>query len=125
VLRRSIEFAQYLSIRYTERLEHAGLEPSVGTVGDSYDNALAESVTGLYKTEVIRRRGPWCDLEGVEFATWNGSTGSITTGCSNRLDTFRRRKGKLHTIERGRSRPYRHDSTQIVSGKAGAVQFPD
>ena len=61
--------SQYLSIRYTERLEHAGLEPSVGSVGDSYDNALAESVIGLYKTEVIRRRGPWRDLEGVEFAT--------------------------------------------------------
>ncbi len=61
--------AQYLSIRYTERLAEAGIEPSVGSVGDSYDNALAESVIGLYKTEVIRRRGPWRDLEGVEFAT--------------------------------------------------------
>jgi transposase InsO family protein len=61
--------SQYLSIRYTERLEEAGLEPSVGSVGDSYDNALAESVIGLYKTEVIRRRGPWRDLEAVEFAT--------------------------------------------------------
>ena len=61
--------AQYLSIRYTERLAEAGIEPSVGSVGDSYDNALAESVIGLYKTEVIRRRGPWRDLEAVEFAT--------------------------------------------------------
>ncbi len=60
---------QYVSIRYTERLAEAGIEPSVGSVGDSYDNALAESVIGLYKTEVIRRRGPWRDLEGVEFAT--------------------------------------------------------
>lgn len=60
---------QYLSIRYTERLAEAGLEPSVGSVGDSYDNALAESVIGLYKTEVIRRRGPWRDLDSVEFAT--------------------------------------------------------
>ena len=49
---------QYLSIRYTERLAEAGIEPSVGSIGDSYDNALAESVIGLYKTEVIRRRGP-------------------------------------------------------------------
>ena len=71
MLRRSIEFAQYLSIRYTERLKEAGLEPSVGSVGDSYDNALAESIIGLYKTEVIRRRGPWRDLEAVEFATLN------------------------------------------------------
>jgi transposase InsO family protein len=60
---------QYLSIRYTERLAEAGIEPSVGSVGDSYDNALAESVIGLYKTEVIRRRGPWRHLEAVEFAT--------------------------------------------------------
>jgi len=60
---------QYLSIRYTERLADAGIEPSVGSRGDSYDNALAESVIGLFKTEVIRRRGPWRSLEDVEFAT--------------------------------------------------------
>ena len=60
---------QYLSIRYTERLAGAGIEPSVGSVGDSYDNALAESVIGLYKTEWIRRRGPWRNLEAVELAT--------------------------------------------------------
>ena len=60
---------QYLSIRYTERLAEAGIEPSVGSKGDSYDNALAESVIGLFKTEVIRRRGPWKGIEDVEFAT--------------------------------------------------------
>ena len=60
---------QYLSIRYTERLAEAGIEPSVGSVGDSYDNALAETVIGLYKTEVIRKRGPWRTLEAVELAT--------------------------------------------------------
>jgi putative transposase len=60
---------QYLSIRYTERLAEAGIEPSVGSTGDSYDNALAESVIGLFKTEVIRRRGPWKGIEDVEFAT--------------------------------------------------------
>lgn len=60
---------QYLSIRYTERLAEAGIEPSVGSRGDSYDNALAESVIGLFKTEVIRRQGPWRSLEDVEFAT--------------------------------------------------------
>jgi len=60
---------QYLSIRYTERLAEAGIEPSVGTVGDSYDNALAETLNGLYKTEVIRRNGPWRNIEEVEFAT--------------------------------------------------------
>ncbi len=61
--------SQYVSIRYTERLLEAGIEPSVGSVGDSYDNALAESVIGLFKTEVIRRRGPWRSMEAVEFAT--------------------------------------------------------
>ncbi len=60
---------QYLSIRYTERLAEAGIEPSVGSRGDSYDNALAETVIGLFKTEVIRQRGPWRSLEDVEFAT--------------------------------------------------------
>jgi len=60
---------QYVSIKYTERLAEASIEPSVGSVGDSYDNALAESVIGLFKTEVIHRRGPWRSLETVEFAT--------------------------------------------------------
>ena len=60
---------QYLSIRYTERLAEAGIAPSVGSRGDSYDNALAESVIGLFKTEVIWRRGPWRSMEDVEFAT--------------------------------------------------------
>jgi transposase InsO family protein len=61
--------SQYVSIKYTERLADAGIEPSVGSVGDSYDNALAETVIGLFKTEVIHRRGPWRSLEAVEFAT--------------------------------------------------------
>lgn len=61
--------AQYLSIRYTDRLAQAGIEASVGSVGDSYDNALAETVIGLYKTEVIRRRGPWRHIDAVEYAT--------------------------------------------------------
>ena len=60
---------QYVSIKYTERLAEAGLVPSVGSVGDSYDNALAETINGLYKAEVIHRRGPWRSLEAVEFAT--------------------------------------------------------
>ena len=60
---------QYLSIRYTERLEDAGIETSVGSRGDAYDNAMAESVIGLYKAEVIRHEGPWKGLEEVEFAT--------------------------------------------------------
>ena len=69
MLRRPLESAQYVSIKYTERLAEAGIEPSVGSVGDSYDNALAETINGLFKTEVIHRTGPWRSLETVEFAT--------------------------------------------------------
>ena len=61
--------SQYLSIRYTERLAEAGIEPSVGSVGDSYDNALAESINGLFEAEVIHRRGPWRSFDAVEYAT--------------------------------------------------------
>jgi transposase InsO family protein len=65
---------QYVSIKYTERLAEAGLVPSVGSIGDSYDNALAETINGLYKAEVIHQRRPWRSLEAVEFATleWVG-----------------------------------------------------
>jgi putative transposase len=59
---------QYVSIRYSERLAEAGIEPSVGSVGDSYDNALAETINGLYKAEVIHRRS-WSNREAVELAT--------------------------------------------------------
>lgn len=61
--------SQYVSIKYTERLAEAGIEPSVGSVGDSYDNALAETINGLYKAEVIHRQGPWRSFEQVELAT--------------------------------------------------------
>ena len=61
--------AQYVSIRYTERLAEAGIEPSVGSVGDSYDNALAETINGLFKAELIHRRGPWRSADAVELAT--------------------------------------------------------
>jgi putative transposase len=61
--------SQYVSIRYSERLLDAGIEPSVGSTGDSYDNALAETINGLYKAEVIHRRGPWKSVDAVEWAT--------------------------------------------------------
>jgi len=60
--------SQYLSIKYSEKLSEAGIEPSVGSVGDSYDNALAETINGLFKAEVIWRKGPWRSVEAVEFA---------------------------------------------------------
>ncbi len=78
---------QYVSIRYTERLAEAGIEPSVGSVGDSYDNALAETIIGLYKTEVIRRLGPWRNVDHVEFETldWVGwfNTGRLLEPIGN------------------------------------------
>jgi transposase InsO family protein len=69
VLRRPVESAQYLSIRYTQRLAEAGAVTSVGSRGDSYDNALAETIIGLYKTELVRRRGPWRGIDDLEYAT--------------------------------------------------------
>jgi transposase InsO family protein len=69
VVHHSDRGSQYLSIKYSERLTAAGVDPSVGTTGDSYDNALAETIIGLYKTEVIYHRGPWRNIEAVEYAT--------------------------------------------------------
>ena len=69
VVHHSDRGSQYVSIRYSERLAEAGVEPSVGSVGDSYDNALAETIIGLFKTEAIHHRGPWRHLEAVEYAT--------------------------------------------------------
>jgi transposase InsO family protein len=69
-LRRPLESAQYPSIKYTERLAEAKIAPSVGSVGDSYDNALAETINGLFKAEVIHRRGPWRSFEAIEYATF-------------------------------------------------------
>ena len=68
-MRPPLEPNQYPSIRYTERLLEAGIESPVGSAGDSYDNTLAETIIGLFKTEIIRRRGPWRNVEHVELAT--------------------------------------------------------
>lgn len=69
MLRRPVDSGQYVSIRYIERLAEAGIQPSVGSKGDSYDNALAETINGLYKAELIHRRAPWKTKEVVELAT--------------------------------------------------------
>ena len=81
---------QYLSIRYTERLAEAGIEPSVGSVGDSYDNALAESIIGLFKTEVIRRLGRGETWKMSSSRPWSGSGGSTTTASWDPSGTFPR-----------------------------------
>jgi putative transposase len=87
-LRRSIESAQYLAIRYTDRLADAGAVTSAGSRGDSYDNALAESTIGLFKTELVRRRGPWRGIDDLELATlewvdWY-NTRRLHSACGNR-----------------------------------------
>src|SRR5688572_15109933 len=69
VIHHSDRGSQYLSIRYSERLTQAGAQPSVGSVGDSYDNALAETIIGLYKAELIHHRGPWRNIDAVEYGT--------------------------------------------------------
>ncbi len=69
MLRPPVEPEQYTSIAFTERLAEAGIQPSVGAVGSSFDNALAETVNGLYKTELIKPRGPWRSIDHVEYAT--------------------------------------------------------
>ncbi len=68
-MRRPVDSGQYVSIRYSERLAEAGVEPSVGSKGDSYDNAMAETINGLYTAEMIHRRAPWKTKESVELAT--------------------------------------------------------
>ena len=90
--------SQYVSIKYTERLAEAGVEPSVGSVGYFYDNALAETINGLYKAEVIHRRGPWRSFEAVEFATleWVRLVQS-TGGCWSLSATSRRPKPRSAT----------------------------
>ena len=89
--------SQYVSIRYTERLAEAGVEPSVGSVGDSYDNALAETINGLYKAEVIHRRGPWRSCEAVEFATLEWVDCFNHRGCWSPSATSRRPKPRNAT----------------------------
>ena len=84
---------QYLAIKYTERLEEAKIDPSVGSVGDSYDNAMAETINGLYKSEVIEHEGPWQGKNDVEIATL-GFTGSIMTAVSDRSATSHQHKQK-------------------------------
>ena len=113
---------QYLSMRYTERLAEAGIAPSVGSRGDSYDNALAESIIGLFKTEVIQRQGPWRHLEAVEFATLAWVDWFNTADCSNRLATCRRPNMRRATMSRCiETRPSR---TCLTTGALGGILSP-
>jgi transposase InsO family protein len=95
-----------VSIKYTERLAEAGIEPSVGSVGDSYDNALAETINGLYKAEVIHRRGPW----------------RIIVGCWSPSATSHPPKPKINIMLPRPTSIWQHDSQPKASGRPGAVQ---
>ena len=113
---------QYLSIRYTERLAQAGIEPSVGSTADSYDNALAETVIGLFKTEEIHRRGPWKGSRTSSSRRSSGSRGTTATVCSNRSATFRRPSSRRPTMTVRRLQSAWRFSRNELSGKPGAVQ---
>ena len=107
--------SQYASIRYSEPLAKAGIEPPVGSVGDSYDNALAETINGLYKAAVIHRKS-WRNREQVElWPRWTGCTGSTTKDCWGRSVTSRQRKPKQLAIGSKLVRPRRPDSNQTAS----------
>jgi hypothetical protein len=137
---------QYVSITYTRRLADAGIEPSVGSVGDSFDNALAETVIGLLETEVIRPLGPWRSLEAVEWATLalglllkaaaplsdcfaaarNGSTGTTIDACSSPSATSRRPRPKPVTTTTWRIPPWRRrNQTTSPPGNPGRFTTPD
>ena len=122
VLRRPLESAQYVSIRYTERLAEAGIEPSVGSVGDSYDNALAETINGLYKAEVIHRCGPWRSFEAVEFATLEWVDWFNNRRLLEPIGISRPLKPRNCFTPRGSRCPWRRDSNQRASGDPGTVQ---
>jgi putative transposase len=112
---------QYLSIRYTERLAQAGIEPSVGTTGDSYDNALAESVIGLYKKRSTAA-GRGKESKTSSSRRWSGSRGTTRVACSSRSGTFPRTSSSGPTTVTSRLRPSWRQSRNLVSGKPGAVQ---
>jgi hypothetical protein len=99
----------------------AGVEPSVGGVGDSYDNALAETINGLYKAEIIHRRGPW--RSSSSSRRWNGWTGSTTGGSWSPSATSRRPKPRNDATTPWNNLPWRRDSNQMASDEPGAVQL--
>jgi putative transposase len=113
---------QYVSIKYTERLAEAGLVPSVGSVGDSYDNALAETIKGLYKAELIHRRGPWRSLEAVEYATLEWVHWFNNRRLLEPSETSHPPRQKPPTTQPWRNPPNSPpDSNQTASEKVGAV----
>ena len=114
-----------VSIKYTERLAEAGVEPSVGSVGDSYDNALAETINGLYKAEVIHRRGPWRSFEAVEFATLEWVDWFNNRRLLEPIGNIPPAEAEARYYAQIEEPPWRRDFNQMASGKPGAVQSID
>ena len=113
--------SQYVSIRYSERLAEAGIEPSVGSVGDSYDNALAETINGLYKAGVIHRRGPWRSFEAVEFATLEWVDWSNHRRLLEPIGNIPPAEAEARYYAMLDEPAWPHNFTQTASGKPGAV----
>ena len=113
-----------MSIRYTERLAEAGIEPSVGSKGDSYDNALAETINGLYKAELIHRRAPWKTKEAVEFATLEW-VAWFTIAYSNPSDISLPLKPRQTTTDNSPVNPsrWRHNLTPTASTETRAIHI--
>jgi transposase InsO family protein len=118
--------SQYVSIRYTERLAEAGIEPSVGSRGDSYDNALAETINGLYKAELIHLRGPWKTREAVEIATLNWVSWFNHHRLMEGLGSYHRQRPRQTTTGNSPGNlPRRADHlSQPASAIPGAVHLP-
>lgn len=114
--------SQYLSIQYTERLAEAGVEPSVGSVGESYDNALAETINGLYKAEVIHRHGPWRNFEAVEFATLEWVDWFNNRRLLEPIGNFAPAGAEERYYAMLDEPAWPLDSNETASGKPGAVQ---
>jgi hypothetical protein len=114
--------SQYLSIRYWERLAEAGIEPAFGSVGDSYDNSLAETIIGLFKTGVIYRRGPWRHIDAVEYATLEWVDWFNHRRLLEPIGNVPRAEWDWPIIVSKMSWPLRPDSNPEVSRKVGAVQ---
>ncbi len=117
--------SQYLSIRYSERLGEAGIEPSVGSTGDSYDNALAETINGLYKAELIHKQGPWKSVETLEWETLKWVRGSTSSAYWSRLEIFHPLSLRHYTNRVRQQSPLLPDSNTIASAIPGAVQIAD
>ena len=115
--------SHYLALRYTDRLAEAGVQPSVGSVGDSYDNALAETINGLFKAEVIHRRSPRRSMEAVEFATLEWVDWFNNRRLLEPIGNIPLPRQKRATTRKPRRKTWPRNPTQTASGKPGAVQL--